>query len=102
MGNNKQLDSAIYCSERMLKDAQEGNWDSVMEIEIQRSELLAKLFSTSGNNNIDDMDDKIRKIININKQLEDITVDAKEAAGKQISSINNGRRAVNVYAQNSN
>ncbi len=48
------------------------------------------------------MDDKIRKIININKQLEDITVDAKEATGKQISSINNGRRAVNVYAQNSN
>ena len=100
---NKQLKDAISCSETMLKDAESGNWNRVMEIEVQRSELLEKLFSTSHQgNDVVEMDDKIRKIIGINKKLEEIAINAKDDSGKHIASINNGRRAVDVYMQHSN
>ncbi|VAW53101.1 hypothetical protein MNBD_GAMMA06-1963 [hydrothermal vent metagenome] len=99
--SNKQLQSAITYSEVMLEDAQAGNWDRVFDIEVQRSELLEKLFS--GNiqeNNIDDMDAKIREIITINKKLEAITLKARNNAQNDITSINKGRQAINSYAQN--
>lgn len=100
---SKQLKDVINCSETMLKNAEAGNWDSVMEIEVQRSELLEKLFATSHHdNNVDEMDSKIRKIIDINKKLETIAISARDDSGRHIASMNNGRRAVNVYMQNSN
>ena len=99
---SKQLEKAITCSEAMLKDAEAGNWDNVIGIEAQRSELLEKLFSSHNQDNtIDEMDDKIRKIIDINKKLEAITLDARESASKDMAAINKGRQAVDLYAQNS-
>jgi len=101
--NNEQLDNALDCTEIMLKNAESGNWDRVMDIEVQRGELLEKLFSTPHkNSNIADMDEKIRKIIDMNKKLEAITINARDHSGSHIASLNNGRRAVNVYMQNSN
>ena len=100
---NTQLQTAIHCSEAMLKDAEAGNWDKVMDIESQRSELLEKLFSTPyQGNNVIEMDEKIRKIIDINKELEALTLKQRDDSGRHIASINKGRRAVSAYAQNSN
>ena len=97
----KQLHKAIECSEKMLIDAEAGNWEKVFDIEAQRSALLEKLFSSSHKeNNIQDMDDKIRKIIAINKKLEAITLKARDNTGDDIASISKGKRAVNVYQQN--
>jgi len=98
---NKQLQNAVVCSQTMLKDAKAGNWEKVFEIEIQRRDLLEKLFSSSRQeNNIEDMDDKIRQIIAINKQLETITLKARDSARSDITSISKGRHAVSSYAQN--
>lgn len=99
---NKQLQNAINCSETMLKDAEAGNWDSVIDIEVRRSELLEQLFSNPREeNDIGEMDDKIRKIIDINRKLEAITLSAREDTRNDIASINKGRHAVSSYAQNS-
>ncbi len=98
---NIQLQKAVKCSEIMLKDAEAGNWDKVVNIEAQRSELLEKLFSGAHQeNNADDMDDKIRKIIAINEKLEAITLKARDSTGEEIASMSKGRKAVNLYAQN--
>ncbi len=99
--SNKHLLKAIMCSEIMLKDAEAGNWDNVANIEAQRSELLEKLFSGAHQgNNVDDMDNKIRKIIAINEKLEAITLKARDSTGEEIASMSKGRKAVNLYAQN--
>lgn len=96
-----QLQNAINYSETMLKDARAGNWDKVSEIETQRSDLLKKLFSNaSQSNTVEDMDDKIRKIIAINEKIEAITVAARDIVHNDISSMNKGRQAVNLYTQN--
>ena len=99
--SNQQLHKAIECSEIMLKDAEAGNWEKVFDIEAQRSALLEKLFSGADKeNNVQDMDDKIRKIIAINKKLEAITMQARDNTRDELSSMNKGRHAVSLYAQN--
>lgn len=97
----KQLHQAIECSEKMLLDAEAGNWKNVFDIEAQRSALLEKLFSsTNQENNVQDMDDKIRKIIAINKKLEAITLKARDNTRDDIASISKAKYAVNAYQQN--
>ncbi len=99
---DKQIQSAIVCSESMLKDAAAGNWNKVIDIEVKRSELLEQLFSGSiQHHNVVDIDNKIQKIIDINKQLEKITLKARENSRSEISTISKGRHAVNMYAMNS-
>jgi len=101
--NNKseQLLNALEHSETMLKDAEAGNWEKVIDMEAQRSELLKKLFSSPyGNNNIADIDNKIKKIIDINNKLETVAAEARDNAANDITSINKGRHAVSLYAQN--
>lgn len=98
--SNQQLYKAIECSEIMLRDAKAGNWENVFAIEAQRSALLEKLFSgASKENNVQEMDDKIRQIIAINKKLEAITMLARDNTRDDLCSIKKGRRAVNQYAQ---
>lgn len=96
-----QLQNAVDYSQNMLTNASAGNWEEVMAIEIERNALLEKLFSTaSHDNNIVEIDDKIRQIIDINKKLEVITLNARDDTRNQIMSINKGRHAVKAYAQN--
>ena len=100
--NNEQFENVLNCSELMLQDAQVGNWNNVIEFEAQRSELLDKLFSASyQNKNVEDMDNKIRKIIAINKKLEDVALKAREDARNSLSAINKGRNAISLYGKNS-
>lgn len=99
---SKQLQNVIKCSESMLKDAEAGEWDKVISIEAQRNKLLEKLFSGSReDNSVAEMDNKIRKIIDINKKLEEITLNARDNARNEISSIAKGRNALDQYAKNS-
>ncbi len=98
---NTQLQNAVKCSEIMLKNAEAGNWDKVFDIEAQRSDLLERLFSGSKQeNSVEDIDDKIRKIIDINKKLEAITLEARDNTRNDIASISKGRHAINLYEQN--
>lgn len=98
---SKQLLDVVEYSEAMLKDAEAGNWDKVIVFEAQRSELLEKLFSNpSGNKNVEDINNKIRKILGINKKIETIAANARENTRNEMYSINKGRQAVNLYAQN--
>ena len=98
---SKQLLNALEHSETMLKDAEAGNWDKVIDMETQRSELLKNLFSSSyGKADIVDIDNKIKKIIDINNRLEAVVVNARDNTGNDITSINKGRHAVSLYAQN--
>lgn len=98
---SKQLENAIEYTETMLLDAEVGNWDKVVEMESRRRELLEKVFASPyGNDNVAGINDKIRKIIDINKKLEIVAVKARNNTGDDVTSINKGRRAVDLYKQN--
>ena len=97
----KQLSDVIEYSETMLKEAETGNWENVFAIEKQRSHTLKELFSPQfTKNEKDEYNEKILHILNINKKLEGITSTARDELKNQAGSINKGRRAVGMYAQN--
>ena len=97
---SKQLLNALEYSETMLKDAVVGNWGKVIKIETQRNELLKEVFSTPNvNDDMADIENKICKIIDINRKLEAVAANARDNAGNEITSINKGRQAVMQYTQ---
>ena len=98
---NKQFSDVIEYSQTMLKEAEEGNWKNVFTIEKQRSDTLKECFSPPfTKNDKDENHEKILQILNINKKLEVITSKARDEIRNQAGSINKGRHAVNMYAQN--
>lgn len=97
----KQFSDVIEYSETMLKQAEAGNWKDVFKVEKQRSNTLKELFSPPlTKNDKDENNEKILQILNINKKLEAITSKARDDIKNQAGSINKGRHAVNMYAQN--
>ena len=98
---SKQLLNALEYSETMLQDAKSGNWDKVIEMEVQRDELFKKLFSSPyGNDNVTDINNKINKIIDINNKIEAVVIHARNTTGSDLTLISKGRHAVNAYTQN--
>ena len=98
---SEQLSDVIEYSETMLREAEAGNWKNVFTLETQRSHALKELFTPPfTKKDKDDNNEKILQILNINKKLEAITSKARDDIKKQADSINKGRHAVNMYAQN--
>ena len=97
----KQFSDVIEYSETMLKEAEAGNWNEVFTLETQRSHTLKVCFSHSFTKEDKDANNEIiLQILNINKKLEAITSKARDDIKNQAGSINKGRHAVNMYAQN--
>ena len=97
----KQFSDVIEYSETMLKEAEAGNWENVFTVEKKRSNTLKELFSPPfKKNDKDENSKKILQILNINNKLEAITSKARDDIRKQVGSVNKGRHAVAMYAQN--
>ena len=97
----KQFSDVIEYSQAMLTEAEAGNWENVFAVEKQRSNTLKELFSYPfTKNEKDENNEKILQILNLNKMLEAITSKARDDIRNQAGSINKGRHAVNMYAQN--
>lgn len=98
---NQQILEVIKCSENMLKHAETGNWEQVIDVEKQRNSLLQQLFSGStSSKDIADITIKIHQILKINKKIEDLTSNVRNTIKNDISLITKGRQAVDFYAQN--
>ncbi len=98
---SRQLLDVIEYSKTMLKEAELSNWENVASVETIRSNTLKKLFllpftETEKEKN----NEKILQILNINKRLEATAIKARDEIRKQAGSINKGRHAVGMYAQN--
>ena len=98
---DKQFLDVIQYSQTMLEEAEAGNWETVFTVEKQRSRILKECFSPPFTKKDKDKNNgKILQILNINKKLEAMTSKARDDIRNQAGSINKGRHAVGMYAQN--
>ncbi|HHJ35457.1 MAG TPA: flagellar protein FliT [Gammaproteobacteria bacterium] len=98
---HSKLTEVIEYSETMLREAESGNWKNVFTIEEQRSELIKEIYSQpSTTNERLNNNRQIMQILVLNKKIEAITSRARDNVRDQAGSINKGRQAVEVYAQN--
>ena len=89
-------------SQEMLKHAQAGEWEVVIEEEVQRRHLLEKFFSMPSNvKNLPGIAEAIREMLSLNEKLQKIAIKARKNANDEADAIFSGRRAVGAYAKNS-
>lgn len=103
------IDNTHYLTERlaellqhnrsMLKNAEAGEWDKVMEEEIKRREMLNAFYSSTDVQLVPGVVSATRKMLLLNQQIDELAESAKEEIKTEAVSINKGLRAVNAYTK---
>lgn len=96
---SNQLADITSLSEAMLSYAQAGDWDNVFLTEEKRGSVLNQLFCFPlSNEEKQRYSEQIRKIILLNKELEELTATARENVRDNLKAVNKGSRAVGAYS----
>ena len=95
-----QLVELVEYNRDMLKNAEAGNWDEVIEAEILRKKMFHAFYTTHGEENLPDVASATRELLQINKSLEELATAARKAVTSEAVSTRNGQRAVNAYIKN--
>ena len=99
--NSANISDLIEHSHAMLGHAEAGEWETVSEDEVIRRQLINTFFSKPSNiANEPDISAAIQELLLINDKLEQLTTDARTEAKTEVSSISDGRKAINAYADN--
>ena len=96
---SRQLEDLLEHNQAMLKDAQQGQWDKVIEAEVLRNTLLKNMYSSNGIEDTPGIRLATMEMLSINQQLELLATAAKKTAATDALSINKGRNAVSAYSQ---
>ena len=98
---SRQLSQLIECSNKMLKNAESGNWDDVIEAEELRHDLIKALFSTPAvASDVREISGATREIMRINEMLKGHALKMMYKVNSGLDSISTGRKAVNAYGKN--
>lgn len=98
----QQASRIMKYNQSMLKNAEAGEWDKVMEEELVCRKLVNQLYSIPERTpNIPGIKNVTHEILITNEKITQLAIDAKEKIGVGASAIGNGRRAVSAYSNNS-
>ena len=96
---NEQMTELLEHNHEMLKDAQEGQWDEVIEAEVLRNTMMKSFYSTRGVAEMPDIHNATNEMLSINRELEQLANAAKHTVAGETQSINKGRNAISAYAR---
>jgi hypothetical protein len=90
------LDLAVDMSHRMVRLGRDGDWDAVIELEPRRREHLQEAFATR--ETVDaQLAHKVRRILELDRELLDLSHAARGALAGELSQTSRGRRVANAY-----
>lgn len=98
---NNRLDDLLSISEAMRTAAQNGEWEKVAELDIQRRNLLTDLLNKP-TDIVTDINQEMNTIFSINKQVLNLAVAARAEAAKQQQTFATSRNNCNAYQQTQN
>ena len=91
----------LRLSERMLAQAEQGNWDLMGSLETERSRSLESLFNHPQiNQSLNDIADTLFEVISIDKQCLRLGEEARRLMLSQLNRQSQGGRALNSYLKN--
>ena len=97
---NSQLLELVEYNRDMLKNAEAGNWDRVIEAEILRKNMFEAFYTTAGVESLPEVARATRELLQINKSLEELAASARKAVTNDAVSTYKGQKAVNAYSRN--
>jgi hypothetical protein len=98
MGESRHqlLDQALALSEQMVELGDGSDWEAVIALEPQRRALLEQAFATHAP--VDDViTQRVQAILDLDRQLMAITLEARDRAATEIGQASKGRKATSAY-----
>lgn len=95
----------LALSQGMVMAARAGEWDSVLDLELQRQasleQLPAHLVAAETSHEVGQLwRDTIRSIIDADKEVELLAEASKKELAQEMSELGSSRKAVNAYLDN--
>jgi hypothetical protein len=90
------LDDALVISRGMADLAEQGEWQAVVELESKRRELLEQAFATHLPAD-EFVSERVRAILDLDKQLMERSLSAREQIAAELSASSKGRKAATAY-----
>ena len=99
--SSANISELIEHSHSMLRHAEDGQWDTVVNDELIRRQLINTFFSEPSNiANEPEISTAIQELLQINDKLEELTTGARDKVKTEVVSLSTGRKAIHAYADN--
>ncbi len=96
------LGRLIHLSQEMLSLAQQGEWERVTEMQVERQTLIENTFPLDAQTvEADEAAGQIQSIIDLDQQITRLARAQQEEIGRAVSKLNHGRVATKAYQDTS-
>lgn len=97
-----KLSELLEHSHAMLERAEAGEWETVVSDEVIQRELIDALFSMTPSDTDEAVfRESLEEVLQINRKLETLAVQARDQVQGEVNTISAGRKAVQAYTANS-
>ncbi len=91
----------LDCTLEMLQQAKLEQWLDVMQTGVQRQRLIENFFEEPvAAREADEVAPVLRKMLQVNEEIETLAINSRGGVSRSIGSIQQGRRAMLAYAEN--
>lgn len=94
---SEQLAKLTAMNHSMLKNAESGDWEKVIDEEVLRREMLEALYSSIDIQYAPGVASATREMLLINQKLEKLANSAHKSTASEIVSMHRGRQAISTY-----
>jgi hypothetical protein len=99
-GHSAKLLDLLERSKAMLAHAEAGDWQRVVAEEEACRQLINTYFSDPSRlTDVNGIGQAIQELLQINDRLQKLAANARDQSKSELSTISEGRKAVNAYAQ---
>lgn len=98
---DRELEHLLELSQRLLQQAEAGEWQDVQQIEQQRRPLIHSYFESRPAATLPESDrERVREIIDLDRQVQHLAVACKDEISRHLKQLHQGRSAVAAYDAN--
>ena len=93
----KKLETIIEYTNALVEMAEIGEWDKLLDLDVNRTNLIAELFESQPQVNEKYLAESIQYILAKNQILKQFSLSQRDSVGMAISKANHSHKAVNSY-----
>jgi len=95
---SQQLGDIIQLSKKMLSHARDNKWERVVELEVQRREIVLRCFQyATAEQDSPEVAAAIKEILSLNQEVAELGRESQAQLGSKIHTHNVGRAAAAAY-----
>jgi len=93
----KKLEIIINLTDRLIAMAEVGEWDKLLDLDVNRANLISELFENQPEVNEKYLAESIQYILDKNQILKLLSLSERDSIAMEMSKANHGHKAVSRY-----